>query len=163
MHAAAIATFLKRLPLTPVDRPPIHSIYYRKRDEDIKERPEFEQLVAGYMSRAREKPLVIFDGECGFCRKYVESWRARTGDRMEYAPFQEVAERFPEFSRVEFEGAVQFLDVDGQRYSGAEAVFRVMSYVPGKGWWLWLYCRVPGFAPISRLVYRWIARHRKWI
>ena len=83
------------------------------------------------MNGDREKPLVVFDGQCGFCRKSVEGWRARTGECVEYAPFQEVAERFPEIPRTEFEGAVQFLDVEGQRYGGAEAVFRVMSYVPG--------------------------------
>ena len=87
----------------------------------------------------------------------------QTGDRVEYAPFQEVAEQFAEIPRAEFEGAVQLIDVDGRRYSGAEAVFRVMSFVPKKGWWLALYLRAPGFAPVSRWVYRWIARHRKWI
>ena len=115
------------------------------------------------MSGVREKPLVIFDGECGFCRRSVEGWRVSTGDRVEYAPFQEVADQFPEIPRAEFEGAVQLLDVDGRRYRGAEAVFRVMSQVPGKGWWLALYCRLPGFAPVSRLVYRWVANNRKLV
>ncbi len=112
------------------------------------------------MSGTREKPLVIFDGDCGFCRRSVEGWRASTGERVEYASFQEVADQFPEIPRAEFEGAVQLLDVDGQRYGGAEAVFRVMAHVPGKGWWLTLYRRLPGFAPVSRVVYRWVANHR---
>lgn len=112
------------------------------------------------MSGLREKPLVVFDGQCGFCRRSVEGWRASTGDRVEYAPFQEVADQFPDIPRSEFEGAVQLLDVDGQRYRGAEAVFRVMAQVPGKGWWLSLYRKLPGFAPVSRAVYGWVANHR---
>lgn len=112
------------------------------------------------MQEPREKPLVIFDGQCGFCRRSVESWRAGTAERVEYAPFQEVAEQFPEIPRREFEGAVQLIDVNGLRYSGAEAVFRVMNHVPGKEWWLKLYRHMPGFAPVSHAAYQWIASHR---
>ncbi len=112
------------------------------------------------MSSERGKPLVVFDGECGFCRKSVEGWRASTGDRVKYAPYQEVAGQFPEVPQSEFKEAVQLFDVDGHRYGGAEAVFRVMAQMPGKGWWLTLYRHVPGFAPVSRVVYGWVARNR---
>lgn len=116
--------------------------------------------AAGEIMSVREKPLVLFDGKCGYCRKSVEGWRAGTGERVEYAPFQEVAEQFPEIPRAEFEQAVQLLDVDGRRYRGAEAVFRVMALVPGKGKWLWLYDHLPGFAPVARVVYGWVAKNR---
>src|SRR5437773_2587310 len=32
------------------------------------------------------KPLLIFDGECGFCRRWIERWQAKTGDRIDYRP-----------------------------------------------------------------------------
>lgn len=113
------------------------------------------------MSGEREKPLVIFDGDCGFCRKSVEGWRASTGERVAYAPYQELAGQFPEVPIGEFKNAVQFIDVDGRRYGGAEAVFRVMAYVPGKRWWLTLYRGVPGFGAISRRAYAWVANNRR--
>jgi hypothetical protein len=44
---------------------------------------------------------------------------------------------------------------------GAEAVFRTLAVVPGRGWALGLYRRLPGFAPASEWSYRQVARHRQ--
>ncbi|MCZ6572672.1 MAG: dual specificity protein phosphatase family protein, partial [Planctomycetota bacterium] len=43
----------------------------------------------------REPPLLVFDGDCGFCRRWVERWKRETGDRVAYTPYQEVGDRFP--------------------------------------------------------------------
>jgi hypothetical protein len=86
---------------------------------------------------------------------WIDRWRARTGDRVEYAAFQNVASRFPNRPIEHFKKAVQLLDTNGQWYEGAEAVFRSLG---GAG--LWLYRYLPGFAPLSRAAYRWIASHR---
>jgi len=40
--------------------------------------------------------LLVYDGDCDFCRLWVERWRARTGERVAYEPFQKAAKRFPE-------------------------------------------------------------------
>ena len=34
---------------------------------------------------------MIFDGNCRFCRVWIERWRAVTGDKVEYLPFQDPA------------------------------------------------------------------------
>ena len=52
---------------------------------------------------APPKPLLIFDGNCHFCRRWIERWRELTAGAVEYAPSQEVAERFPEIPREAFE------------------------------------------------------------
>ncbi|HKA25571.1 MAG TPA: lipase maturation factor family protein [Candidatus Eisenbacteria bacterium] len=101
------------------------------------------------------KPLLVYDGECEFCRLWIDRWRARTGDRIQYATYQEVAARYPNRPLERFRQAVQLYDTDGQWYEGAEAVYRSLG---GPGWWA--YRTVPGFAPISRAAYRWIAAHR---
>ncbi len=106
------------------------------------------------------KPLVIYDGECGFCRRSVAGWESTTGDRVDFAPFQEVADRFPQIPTEEFQRSVQFIDADKRRYAGAEAVFRILAHAPGRGWLLFLYRWLPGFALLSRIGYRFIARHR---
>ena len=108
----------------------------------------------------QQKPLLIFDGDCEFCRRWITRWQSMTGDRIDYAPYQEVGEQFPKISQQEFVTAVQLGDSDGQIFSGAEAVFRALAQVPGKGWGLWFYRHVPGFAPVSRAVYRFVAGHR---
>ncbi|HEX7517254.1 MAG TPA: lipase maturation factor family protein [Chthoniobacterales bacterium] len=110
---------------------------------------------------APPKPLLIFDGDCHFCRRWIERWRDLTADAVEYAPFQEAAERFPEIPREAFERAVQFIEIDGTVFSAAEAVFRSLGHKRGRKWMIWCYEHLPGFATITEAAYRVIARHRR--
>ena len=105
-------------------------------------------------------PLLIYDNTCNFCRYWVARWKHLTVGRVEYAPFQEVGEQFPAIPTSAFESSVQLVGPDGEVFSGAEAVFRALSYAPHAGWMLWLYQKVPGFAPITESVYDFIARNR---
>ncbi len=52
------------------------------------------------------KPLLVYDGDCGFCKLWIARWREITADRIDYAPLQEAAARFPEVPREAFEHAV---------------------------------------------------------
>src|SRR5437588_597163 len=52
------------------------------------------------------KPLIIWDGECHFCRRWIERWREITRDSIDYATSQESDERFPEIPREQFERSV---------------------------------------------------------
>ena len=108
----------------------------------------------------RAKPLLIYDGECRFCRRWVARWQAITGDRVEYAPAQEVAEQFPQITEDQFRRAVQLIDIDGQILSGAGAAFRAVSYAPRRGRAWWAYEHVPGFDWATEKGYRFIARRR---
>ncbi len=54
------------------------------------------------VERPPERPLGVFDGDCGFCRLWIARWKARTGPKVDYAPSQEVAERFPEIPKEQF-------------------------------------------------------------
>ncbi|KRT65892.1 MAG: hypothetical protein XU11_C0017G0018 [Candidatus Dadabacteria bacterium CSP1-2] len=110
--------------------------------------------------KQRTKPLLIYDGDCGFCRRWIARWESLTGDRVEYAPFQQVASEFPEIPKEQFEASVQFIEPSGKISSGAEAVFRTLTYVPGKQWMLWMYEKIPGAAHISEWSYHLVARHR---
>lgn len=107
------------------------------------------------------KPLLIFDGDCHFCRRWVERWRELTGGAVEYAPFQEVASRFPEIPREAFENAVHFVEPDGTVYRAAEAVFRSLGSARGGRRMIWCYEHLPGFAPITETAYGLVARNRR--
>src|SRR4051812_1549555 len=107
-----------------------------------------------------EKPLVVFDGDCHFCRRWIERWRELTDGAVEYAPFQEAAARFPEIPSEHFEQALHFIGKDGTVYRGAEAVFRSLGTARGGRVMVWCYQHVPGFAPVTEAVYRAIAKHR---
>jgi lipase maturation factor 1 len=109
---------------------------------------------------ADPRPLLVYDGECDFCRVWLERWRRATGDRVAYAPYQEAADLVPEIPRARFAEAIHLLESGGRWSRGAEAVFRSLSYAPGRGWALALYRHLPGFAPVAEALYRLIARHR---
>lgn len=106
------------------------------------------------------KPVLVFDGDCSFCRLWIDRWRQLTDDRIHYAPFQEVADQFPEIPRETFARAVQLILPDGKVCSAAHAVFQTLTFVPGLAWMLWLYQHLPGFAFITEFFYRFVARHR---
>jgi predicted DCC family thiol-disulfide oxidoreductase YuxK len=109
---------------------------------------------------ARTRPLLIYDGDCGFCVYSARYWEKLTGDRVEYRPYQEVAADYPDITEAEFQRAVQYVAPDGHRASAAEASFLTLSHAPGKKFWLALYRHLPGFAPVSEWVYAFIAAHR---
>jgi predicted DCC family thiol-disulfide oxidoreductase YuxK len=103
---------------------------------------------------------MIFDGDCGFCRRWIERWRHTTGDRVEYVAFQDAGARFADIPRAQFAQAVHVIEPDGRVTRGAEAVFRTLSVGAGRRWPEWLYRYVPLVAPVSEACYRAVASHR---
>jgi len=47
---------------------------------------------------------MIYDGDCDFCKYWIAHWQWTTGERIDYAPFQEAAERFPNLAPENFRG-----------------------------------------------------------
>jgi predicted DCC family thiol-disulfide oxidoreductase YuxK len=105
-------------------------------------------------------PLLAYDGDCGFCAWWVRYWQRLTGERVRYAPYQEIAAAHPEVPEAEFARAIQLFEPDGARRSGAEAAFRVLA-LARRGAGLWLYRHLPGFAWIAEAAYALVARHRE--
>jgi predicted DCC family thiol-disulfide oxidoreductase YuxK len=106
----------------------------------------------------------MFDGKCGFCRIWIEYWKAITGGRVAYAASQEVGSLYPQIPAKNFSESVQLVTQGGEVLSGARAVFVTLTYAPGMAWLvrrlLWLYDHFPGFAPFTEASYRLIATHR---
>ena len=109
---------------------------------------------------AISRPRLIYDGDCGFCGYWARYWQKLTGDAVEFRTFQDVGAQYPGIPLTDFQRAVQYITPDGQFASGAEASFRTLSQVPGKGFWLWLYRYLPGFAIFTELAYASIAAAR---
>ena len=119
-----------------------------------------QPTIAAEMPGPGSRPLLIYDGDCGFCVYWARYWQKLTSGRVDYRPYQEVAPQYPEISEAEFQRAVQYIAPDRRRASAAEASFLTLSHARGKGFWLWLYRHVPGFAPVSELAYAFTAAHR---
>ena len=112
------------------------------------------------VSNPPPKPLMIWDGDCYFCKRWVERWREITAGKVDYAPYQEAAARFPEIPVEQFKRAVAFMEPDGEAFSAAEAVYRSLRYRSSRKWLAWSYDHVPGFAAISETAYKFIAHNR---
>jgi lipase maturation factor 1 len=110
------------------------------------------------MSEAR--PVMLFDGECDFCGRWVRRWRHSTGDIIDYQPYQQAAARFPHIPADAPQKAVHLIEPDGRITRGAGAVFRAWALAGHRRWPWGLYQKFFLFAAISNGVYATVAAHR---
>mgnify|MGYP001584910458 FL=1 len=80
------------------------------------------------------KPLLVYDGDCHFCRRWITRWESLTGGHVAYAPFKEVHHQYPEIPTEAFENAVQLIMPTGEVMQGAEGVFEALAFGGGKRW-----------------------------
>ncbi len=110
------------------------------------------------MASPPSTPLLIWDGECHFCRHWIERWKTLTGGKVDYQTSQEIGSRYPEIPREQFGRSVVLIEPDGAVFTGAEAVCRSLS--ARNRCWLWAYQHVPGIAAVSDFGYAIISRNR---
>ena len=99
---------------------------------------------------SQPKPVLIYDGRCGFCRIWLDYWRQLTADRIEYLASQDAGDRFPQIPREAYSQSVQLVRPDGSVASGARAVFESLGKARIYSW----------ISAPSELAYRIIARRR---
>jgi predicted DCC family thiol-disulfide oxidoreductase YuxK/uncharacterized membrane protein YphA (DoxX/SURF4 family) len=104
------------------------------------------------------RPLLVWDGDCGFCARAVRWLERSTGDRVEIVPYQECTD--PRIPIADCAHAVHLAEPDGRVTRAAAACFRAFSYAPGKRWVAWPYRFVPGFAWLAERGYASVAAHR---
>ena len=105
---------------------------------------------------------LIFDGNCGFCRRAVAvlmKWDKY--GRLRFVPFQDAAAlaQLPPIPMADLEQAMHLVTPAGDIFPGAEAVpiiLRVLRW----GRPLALLFRIPGAPRLAAGVYRIIARNR---
>ncbi|MEX1119780.1 MAG: lipase maturation factor family protein, partial [Terrimicrobiaceae bacterium] len=124
--------------------------------------PKDEVVVSGSPespSPGQLRGTLVYDGDCGFCRLWVERWRRLAGQGVTFIPFQEA--RIDGLDQASCMKAVQWVGADGTRASGAEAVFRLLaeeSFLYALLLKAYLACRP--FAWITRVGYEFVADHR---
>ena len=109
---------------------------------------------------SQARPTLVYDGDCGICRYWVDYWRGLTDERVVYRPYQEAAADFPTIPLEAFQRSIQLIEPDGKIYSGAAATYRVLHRAPGRTYWWWLNTHIPGFAVASEWCYDFLARRR---
>ena len=118
--------------------------------------------VAGHVGSAPTAPvapILIYDGQCGFCRRWID--RARRFDRRRVVRFlprqDDKAEELSGRSSSELAQAAHLVRPDGEVFAGAAAARELIGYLPG-GKLVVAISRLPGVMPMAETVYRWIAR-----
>jgi predicted DCC family thiol-disulfide oxidoreductase YuxK len=120
---------------------------------------------SGRVANPPPKPLLIYDGDCNFCLRWVKRWRRVTGEHVDYVPLQDaiLATRYPELAPAELEAAVHLIEPDGAVFRGAAAALRARATNSRCRLPFWCYEHVPGFAIVAELIYGWVARNRSRI
>jgi predicted DCC family thiol-disulfide oxidoreductase YuxK len=107
-----------------------------------------------------QQPTLLFDGACGFCRVQARRAERLAGARVRVAPFD--PRSYPNVPAAEARAAVQFIDVDGSRSAGADAIVAFWRRArPRLAFLAHLYA-LPGVAPLARRAYARVARRRRW-
>lgn len=109
------------------------------------------------------KPLLIWDGNCGFCKYWIIKWKQFAGDTVEFDTYQNVASRFKDLPESDFKKAVHLVDTNGRIYRGAAAAFHSIALNKKMSWLDKLYQKSALFRQISENVYKWIADHRPFM
>lgn len=120
----------------------------------------FERDGISHMHSNGNIPTMLYDGDCGFCKQWIERWRKVTKDTVRYVPYQEAVSDYPQLTREDCERAVQLILPDGRAYSGVHAAFHAFAIASRYRWLLWFYEYVPAFDWVAEAIYQWIARHR---
>jgi len=107
-----------------------------------------------------DAPLLIYDGDCAFCRYCVHYARAATDGTVAFQPYQAVAGDYPGISEAQFRAAVQLIQPELPPLAGAAATFRTLELgghtrIPAR-----LYRLLPPFAVVSEWGYRLVAKNR---
>ncbi|MEM1157109.1 MAG: DCC1-like thiol-disulfide oxidoreductase family protein [Verrucomicrobiota bacterium] len=106
------------------------------------------------------RPVLIYDGTCGFCKRWVLRLDSITSGGFEYRPYQEAATDYPDIPQQDFAIAAQLIDGNKTHHSGARAMLGALALGNGPKWPLHAYENMPGLQSAVDLLYSCIARNR---
>ncbi len=110
-----------------------------------------------------ELPLLLWDGDCGFCGRSARWLERQSGNAVQYCPYQEALADYPELCESELEQAVHLIEPDGSVCHSAAAISRVLATQPRYAWLDRWYRRNRLFAALSEWGYRRVANNRSLI
>ncbi len=110
-----------------------------------------------------EVPLIIYDAECAFCRRWATRFKKWSAEGVEVLPLQdERALVMTGKATAELERAMHLVQPDNTVLEGANAVREILRY-PAWGWLPRALFRLPGAMAIADRVYAWVALRRRRI
>ena len=118
--------------------------------------------VAEPMPTSQTQPVLIFDGDCGFCTtsaRFLHRWVVRRGSTR-VAPWQRLDLDELGVTADQCRAAVQWIGQDAQVASGHAAIAATLR----AGYPIWrpigALLVAPGFSWLAERAYSWVAAHR---
>ena len=110
-----------------------------------------------------DRPVLLYDGHCAFCRRQVLRLRQLTGGRVALLSFQEAGalDSFPGLSHADCMRELKLVHADGRVEGGVSAVAGALRLGGWRG--LPAALTAPGLGLAARLAYRLVARMRYWL
>ncbi len=102
------------------------------------------------------RPTIVYDGDCGFCRRTAARWKKQFDRQIDFISFDECL--LPIAKTKEFRSMVRFVAPDGSIFGGASAVAEMLAFT-GHPFWHRLY-QLPVFRQLGDLGYTIVATHR---
>lgn len=110
---------------------------------------------------AQNSPTLYWDGDCDFCRRWVDRWKEISGEHVQYELLQTAPPDIQNAAGGEPFQRIVYQDSNGQVVTGAEAALTSISTNTSSIFWLLtMYRHLPGFAMLAEFAYRMIAKHR---
>ncbi|MDA0567334.1 DUF393 domain-containing protein [Streptomonospora sp. S1-112] len=106
------------------------------------------------------RPVLFYDGDCGFCTDCARLARDRVTPGIDTVPWQRADLTPAQRERARHE--VLLRDAAGTRVWGGADAAAVLLLASPRPWWAaagWLLRRVPA-RPVAAAAYRWVARNR---
>ena len=88
---------------------------------------------------------LLYDGECGICQEWVDYWRQLTGNKVNYRPYQEAVNDYPNIPVEDLESAIHLIEADSTVTKGAKASYGLYRGIHPQSILLFLYRYFPGF------------------
>ena len=106
------------------------------------------------------KPILIYDGDCGFCTVSANAMRRLIRPRAHIQPWQSTDIARFGLTDKECTTAVQFVLSDGSVRAGSRAIMAMLRSAPVPWPVLGHVGDLPGVAQLANVTYLWIAKNR---
>jgi predicted DCC family thiol-disulfide oxidoreductase YuxK len=106
------------------------------------------------------KPILIFDGDCGFCTSCAEWARRHLKGTTDVVPGQNIDVAIYGLTLADVTAAAWWIDAEGHSHRGHRAVGKTLRACGG-GWYLlsWFFF-TPPFSWLASVAYRVVVRFR---
>lgn len=106
-------------------------------------------------------PFFLYDGDCGFCQKWVRWLQQRVHDGVEFVPFQAVQDLTPYgLTILDVQSASYWIEDWGDAFRGNRSIARVLKRAGGPWKIIGTVLELPGVRWRAAAAYVMISRNR---